>query len=57
MKVITRIIKSTLLGTVTYFAFAPLAYAERGYHAYGGEIMLAVMVGLGYLYYKAEVAR
>lgn len=31
-------------GVGTYFAAAPLAYAQRGYQAYGGEVLLAIAV-------------
>ena len=30
----------------TYMLLAPLAYAQRGYQAYGGEVMAAIAVGL-----------
>ncbi len=57
MKLVKNIVTATILGAVTYFALAPLALGERGYNAVGGEMFAAVMVGLGYLYYKEEVAR
>ena len=31
-------------GVGTYFAAAPLAYAQRGYQAYGGEVLLGIAV-------------
>lgn len=31
-------------GVGTYFASAPAAYAQRGYMAYGGEVLLGIAV-------------
>ena len=33
-------------GVGTYLLLAPLAYAERGYQAYGGEVMAALAVAV-----------
>ena len=38
-------IASLFCGFGTYRFFAPMAYAERGYFAIGGEALLAFMVG------------
>lgn len=35
-----------LLGIITYTILAPVAYAERGYFAVGGEGLLAYMIAL-----------
>lgn len=33
-------------GGITYAALAPIAYRERGYFAFGGELLLAYIVAM-----------
>jgi len=44
MKKLLTLVLAAGCGIGTYFAAAPLAYAQRGYHAYGGEVLLGVAV-------------
>ena len=39
------LLSSLICGFGTYRIFAPVAYAQRGYFAIGGEVLLALMVG------------
>lgn len=41
-----RITLSVLMSVATYMFLAPLAYLERGYVAYGGECIVAVIAGI-----------
>ncbi|GEM_PF-5338514 len=44
--VICKIIISMLAGYAVYAFFAPLAYIERGYVAFGGECILAIVASM-----------
>lgn len=41
-----RITLSVLMSLAVYMFLAPLAYLERGYMAYGGECIIAVIAGI-----------
>ncbi|CUP47599.1 hypothetical protein [Hungatella hathewayi] len=41
-----RVTLSVLMSTAVYTFLAPLAYLERGYVAYGGECIVAIMAGI-----------
>ena len=51
------IVTSVMIGAGTYFALAPVAYAQRGYQAYGGEVMLAVAVTVTAAYTGFKILR
>ena len=42
---------SVLSGLFIYSLLAPIAYADRGYMAYGGECVLAILVTILVLYF------
>ena len=44
MKKFLIILFAIICGISVYFLIAPLAYAERGYQAYGGEVLLAIAI-------------
>ncbi len=54
MKLVKNVAISAILGTATYFALYPYTYAQRGYFALGGEVMLAAAVGFVSLYMFQE---
>ena len=43
---IIRLSSAMWMTIATYMWLAPLAYLERGYMAYGGECLVAVLVGM-----------
>lgn len=49
LSTIVRLTVSVLVAMVAYLFLAPLAYAERGYHAIGGEWILVIVV-FGFVY-------
>lgn len=42
---IAKVVASVGFGYLIYLLLAPVAYAERGYMAYGGECVLAIVIG------------
>lgn len=41
-----RLVAAVWVTAATYIWLAPLAYLERGYEAYGGECLVAVLAGV-----------
>lgn len=54
--VICKIIISILAGYAVYAFFAPLAYIERGYVAFGGECILAIVasMAIGFVLFSTQ---
>lgn len=49
-----KITASVGTGYLAYSFLSKIAYEERGYYAYGGECLMAVIIGLAMLFYLAD---
>ena len=49
-----RLASAVWVTAATYMWLAPLAYLERGYAAYGGECLAAVLAGVSVFYFGRE---